>query len=156
MKIDVFFDAFPHPAKSNLETQLLEWQRQGHRLWSFSLGLIRNATSAFTVTFLKGLRQQRFLMTRKIFSRVFEAPARSWRIARNASGLQVAIKRLARDAQHPPDSPDVHLMHNLALALPFSYLEAAMPSANYAIFYHGGELPGVPQIPTQDAADVSR
>lgn len=154
MKIDVFFDAFPHPAKPNLETQLLEWQRQGHCLRIFSLGPIGNATTAFTVTFLKGLRQQPFRMMWRVLSRVFETPARSWQIVRNAPGFRVAAKRLARDAQLPPDSPDVHFMHNLTVAVPFSYLEAAAPSATYAIYYHGGELPGVPQISAANAADA--
>ena len=154
MNIDVFFDAFPHPAKPNMEAQLLEWRRQGHQLRIFSLGAIGNARSALPVTFLRGLRQHPGLLMWKTLSRLFWEPARAWHIMRNSPGLTAAIKRLTRDAQLPTDPPDVHFMHNLAVAVPFAYLKSAIPNTTFAIFYHGGELPGVPQIPAQAAADA--
>jgi glycosyltransferase involved in cell wall biosynthesis len=152
MRIDVFFDAFPHPAKPNMEAQLLEWQRQGQRLRIFSFGRIGNATSAFPVTFLESIRSHPVRMIGKMVSRALHEPSRTWRIIRTAPGVRAALKRLERDAQLPADPPEVHFMHNLAAAVPLSYLKAACPNTTHAIYYHGGELPGVPQIPAPQAA----
>lgn len=152
MRIDVFFDAFPHRAKPNMEAQLVEWQRQGQRLRIFSLGRIGNATSAFPVTFLDSIRSNPVRMIWKMLSRALHQPSRTWRIIRTAPGVRTALQRLARDAQLPVDPPDVHYIHNLAAAVPFSYLKAAAPNTTHAIYYHGGELPGVPQISAQQAA----
>lgn len=152
MKIDVFFDAFPHVAKPNMETQLLEWQRQGHELRVFSLGSIGDASSAFPVTIIKTLRQCPIRLAWAILWRCATRPARCWRTVRSAGGPKEAIQHLALDAQLPSDPPEAYFIHNLAAGIRFAYLKKAQPSVTLAIYYHGGELPGVPQIPPEDAA----
>lgn len=154
MKIDVFFDAFPHVAKPNMETQLLEWQRQGHHLRVFSLGGIGEASSAFPVTFIRTLRHRPGRLTLGILWRCATQPVRSWRTLRSARNLKGAMKLLARDAQLPSDPSDVNFIHNLAAGIQFCYLKRTQPAVTLAIYYHAGELPGVPQIPAKDAADA--
>ena len=151
MRIDVFFDAFPHPAKPNLETQLQEWQRQGHTLRLYSLGRIGTATSTFPVTFIRTLRRAPLRLLCQALWRALTHPKRTWRIFRCEPTLTQKIKLLATDAQLPTQTPDACFIHNLAAAVCFSYLKHALPAVPLAIYYHGGELPGVPQIPPEDS-----
>lgn len=151
MRIDVFFDAFPHPAKPNLETQLLEWRRQGHNLRIVSLGRIGSATSAFPVRIVYTLRQRPVRLALKMLVRALRHPARTRRILRDGFPFKLKLKQLATDAQLFPDPPEAHFIHNLAAAVRFSYLKYALPTLPLAIAYHGGELPGVPQISSAEA-----
>ena len=154
MRIDVFFDVYPHPAKPYLEAQLLEWRRQGHVRRLFSLGQIPDARSAFDITFIHTLRQRPVQLSCKVISRILTRPARCWRIWRSEHRIVPKVKRLATDAQLPSDTPDVYFMHNLATAVRFSYLKRAAPRAALAIYYHGGEIPGVRQIPYEASAQT--
>ena len=152
MKIDVYFDVYPHPSKPYFEAQLSEWRRQGHQLRLFSLGQIPGATSAFPITFVRTLRQRPARLIGKMLWRMLTCPGRSWRVARSERSPLLIAKRLATDAQLPPDAPDVHFMHNLATAVHFTYLRHATPRTTLAIYYHGGEIPGVRQIPFEESA----
>ena len=154
MKIDVFFDVYPHPAKPYFEAQLTEWQRQGHQLRLFSFGQIPGATSAFPITFIRTLREHPARLSAKILWRTVTRPARSWRIARCGRRPLQIVKLLATDAQLPTQPPDVHFVHNLATAVRFSYLRYAAPRTKLAIYYHGGEIPGVRQIPSTESAEA--
>jgi glycosyltransferase involved in cell wall biosynthesis len=154
MKIDVFFDVYPHPAKPYFEAQLTEWQRQGHQLRLFSCGQIPGATSAFPITFIHTLRERPIRLLAKILWRAMTRPARTWRIARCGRRALPIIKLLAIDAQLPTQPPDVHFVHNLATAVYFSYLRLAAPQTTLAIYYHGGEIPGVRQIPFAESSEA--
>ena len=151
MRIAVFFDAFPHPAKPNLETQLLEWQRQGHTLRLYSLGRIGAAVSAFPVTFIRTLRQAPVCLSCKTLWHISTHPRRTRRVIRGQGSIVQKLKLLVTDAQLAPDISDVYFIHNLAAAVRFSYLKQARSAVPLAIYYHGGELPGVPQIAPEDA-----
>lgn len=152
MKIDVFFDVYPHPAKPYFEAQLTEWQRQGHHLRLFSCGQIPGATSAFPISFIHTLRERPVSLLTRILWRGLTQPARTWRIVRCSCSPIEIIKLLATDAQLPNQEPDIHFVHNLATAVRFSYLRHATPHAKLAIYYHGGEIPGVRQIPLTESA----
>ncbi len=154
MRIDVFFDVYPHPAKPYFEAQLSEWHRQGHALRLFSLGQIPGATSQFDFTFIRTLRQRPLQLARKVALRILTQPARCLRIWRAERGFASKVKRLVTDAQLPTDTPDVFFMHNLATAVHFSYLKHAAPRTTLAIYYHGGEIPGVRQIPLAVSAQT--
>ena len=156
MRIDVFFDVYPHPAKPYLEAQLIEWRRQGHGLRLFSLGQISDARSEFDITFIDTLRQRPVQLSCRVISRILTRPARCWRIWRSERRIVAKVKRLATDAQLPSDTPDVYFMHNLATAVRFSYLKRAAPRTTLAIYYHGGEIPGVRQIPFETSAQALR
>lgn len=151
MRIDVFFDAFPHPAKPNMETQLLEWQRQGHTLRLYSMGRIGTAVSAFPVTFIRTLRQAPVRLLSRVLWRALTHPDHTRRIARCERSFVGKIKLVATDAQMAIDAPDAYFIHNLAAAVRFSYLKHARTDVPLAIYYHGGELPGVPQISPEDS-----
>jgi len=152
MRIDVFFDLYPHPAKPYFESQLTEWRRQGHRLRLFSFGCIPGIATAFPIAFLRTLRERPLHLALAILWRCFSLPARSWRVFHAESGLLAAIKALAIDAQLPRHPPDVHFVHNLATAVWLSYLKSAYPDTKLAIYYHGGEIPGVRQIPLEESS----
>ena len=154
MRIDVFFDVYPHPAKPYFENQLAEWRRQGHTLRIFSMGQIPGAASEFEITFIGTLRQRPVRLASKILWRALTHPMRSFRIWRSEHHFLDKTKRLATDAQLPPDVPDVHFMHNLATAVYFSYLRLAAPRTTLAIYYHGGEIPGVRQIPLEESSQA--
>jgi glycosyltransferase involved in cell wall biosynthesis len=154
MRIDVFFDVYPHPAKPYFEAQLTEWRRRGQVIRLFSLGQIPGAHSEFPITFIHTLRRHPLRLSGKILFRLLTNPARSARIWSSERGFREKIKRLATDAQLPVDAPDVYFMHNLATAVHFSYLRNAAPATAIAIYYHGGEIPGVRQIPFEESAQA--
>lgn len=149
MKIDVFFDVYPHPAKPYFESQLAEWEQEGHELRLFSQGGIGNAKSTFPITFISTLREQPVRLILLALWRSMTNPIRSWRAFRCGKGL-ARIKTLVVDSQLPRDPPDVNFVHNLATALMFSHLKYTT-AAKLAIYYHGGEIPGVRQISLEDS-----
>ena len=153
VRIDVFFGVYPHPAKPYLEAQLIEWRRQGHALRLFSLGKIPDARSEFDITFIDTLRQRPVQLSCKVISRILTRPARRWRSERR---IVPKVKRLATDTQLPSDTPDVLSMHNLATAVRFSHLKHAAPRTALAIYYRGGEIPGVRQIPFEASSQALR
>lgn len=152
MRIDVFFDVYPHPAKPYFESQLTEWHRQGHELRLFSFGGIAGIRSAFSISFIRTLRERPLRLALAILWRGITLSGRSWRTFRSQSGLAPAIKALAIDAQLPRTPPEVHFVHNLATAVWLSYLKSAYPEGRLAIYYHGGEIPGLRQIPLAESA----
>ncbi len=152
MRIDVFFDVYPHPAKPYFESQLTEWQHQGHQLRLFSQSSIAGASSTFAITFLRTLRQRPIRLLLLILWRCLTNPTRCRRVFRSTDGLMQRIKVLATDAQLPRQPPDVHFVHNLATAVSFSYLKCACPRTKLAVYYHGGEIPGVRQIPWEESS----
>ena len=154
MKIDVFFDVYPHPAKPYFEAQLTEWQRQGHQLRLYSFGQIPGAASEFPITFIRTLRERPIRLIARILWRAVTQPARSWRIFRYGRHPLQIIKLLATDAQLPARAPDLHFVHNLATAVRYSYLRHAAPGTRLAVYYHGGEIPGVRQIPLAESAEA--
>lgn len=152
MRIDVFFDVYPHPAKPYFESQLAEWIRRGHRLRLFSLGGIPGASSEFPITFIWTLRERPIRVALAVLSRCLTSPIRSWRTLWSECRLVPAIKTLAIDSQLPRNPPDAHFLQNLATAVSFSYLQCACPTTTLAIYYHGGEIPGVRQIPFEESS----
>jgi len=152
MRIDVFFDVYPHPSKPYFEAQLSEWRRAGHVLRIYSLGQIPGGTSEFPISFVKTLRQAPLRLISTVLWRLARNPVRSWRVIRSERQPLAIVKRLATDAQLPTDPPDVYFMHNLATAVHFSYLRCAAPRTTLAIYYHGGVIPGVRQIPPAQSA----
>jgi len=102
MRIDVFFDAFPHPAKPNLETQLIEWQRQGHTLRLYSMGRVHPAVSTFPVTFIRTLREAPVRLSCRVLWRAMTRPARARRITRSERSIVRKLKLLVTDAQIAP------------------------------------------------------
>ena len=156
MKIDVFFGVYPHPAKPYFEAQLAEWRRQGHHLRLFSLGQIPGATSEFPIQHIRTLEQRPIQLIAKILWRVLSRPIRCLRVIRGESGSRQVLKRLATDVQLPSNAPDVYFIHGIAPAVHFSYLREAAPQTTLAIYYHGGEIPGVRQIPFEESSRALR
>lgn len=154
MKIDVFFDVYPHPAKPYFDAQLPEWQRQGHELRLFSFGQIPGATTSLPINFIHTLRDRPARLLAKTLWRALTHPVRTWRIARCGRQPLEIMKLLATDAQLPSEPADLHFVHNLATAVRFSYLKCAAPHTRLAIYYHGGEIPGVRQIPITESAEA--
>lgn len=147
LRIDVYFDVYPHPAKPYFEAQLGEWQRQGHALRLFSFGGIPGARSAFPIRPIHTLRETPVSIGLAMLQRWIRHPARAWRVLRSRSHPLDRLKALAIDAQLPESPADVQFVHNLETAVRLTHLKFAYPQATLAIYYHGGEIPGVPQIP---------
>lgn len=66
----------------------------------------------------------------------------------NASAKQRMLNG-ARAIFLPKMAPDVVIVHNLRAAVNVQFLKAIYPSAAVAMYYHGGELPGV-RVPAND------
>jgi colanic acid/amylovoran biosynthesis glycosyltransferase len=61
---------------------------------------------------------------------------------------------LARALLLPSQTPDVCIVHNLRAAANLQFLRAIYPDAVIAMYYHGGELPGVP-VPSGETVQAT-
>jgi glycosyltransferase involved in cell wall biosynthesis len=59
-----------------------------------------------------------------------------------------------RMLQLPLSSPDLCLVHNLITMRSLTFLPSLYPGVPVALYYHGGELPGMPVISNDNAAAV--
>ena len=57
-----------------------------------------------------------------------------------------------RSAALPDELPDVCIVHNLLTLLRLGFLKRVYPQAPIVFYYHGGEVPGVPQVSDPEAA----
>jgi glycosyltransferase involved in cell wall biosynthesis len=146
VKIYVFIDVYPHPFKPYFDVQFEEWQKAGHVVRIFSLSRISGAVSPITVETLKTLREAPFEVSLKIILALIQSPLRMSTIFSTGRSLLGKVKLLAIDCQLPRELPDLFFVHNLAAAVRFAYLKHIFPDIPFALYYHGGEIPGVPSV----------
>jgi glycosyltransferase involved in cell wall biosynthesis len=151
MHIHVFVDVYPHPFKPYLDVQFEEWQKSGHIVRVFSLSRIPYAVSPVSVCTIKTLREAPFEVFARIAFELIRSPKRIVAVALNGKGLLQKMKLLAIDCQLPRELPDLFFVHNLATCLRFEYLKHIFPRVPLALYYHGGEIPGVPTISDEQA-----
>ncbi|HOS28161.1 MAG TPA: glycosyltransferase family 4 protein [Deltaproteobacteria bacterium] len=151
MIIHVFVDVYPHPFKPYFDVQLEEWEKMGHKVKVFSLSRIPGSFSPMSVKTLKTLRNAPIELCIKIVLAFMRSPVRTFSILSKDGNILEKIKLLAVDSQLPREAPDLIFVHNLAACVRFAYLKEILPNVPFSMYYHGGEIPGVPAIPPQQA-----
>lgn len=175
MRIFMFASHYPMAFKPYYDNQFADLVRRGHDLTIFSRGSIDEDTVNEKVArYDLDERTRRFPA---YLSNVPEAivscltgglarPLSSVRAARRIwesgadRGGRTKAREIARMLAVNAGDPDICFVHSLGTARYFRWLRHAFPDATTAMFYHGGEVPSVPNLPddlaaaTFDAFDV--
>lgn len=146
MKIHAFVDVYPHPFKPYFDTQFDDWLKAGHDLRVTSLSRFE-VPAPLPVQTVDTLRTAMFSVCLKMVFAMLMRPRRSLAAFRSGRTLGERIKTLSLDAQLAGARPDVLFVHNLRTAVRFAYLKRVFRDVPLVMYYHGGELPGVPAVP---------
>lgn len=172
MHIFVFTEHFPNPFKPYLNTQFEQFLNDNHKLSIFAmssywdpldpkiteLGLdllihyLPTTTSSLPAFFAGSTKA----LLRNPFMRVSAA----LRLINPSVAFKRNLIFFFRMLQLPLSSPDLCLVHNLLTMCGLSFLPSLYPGVPVALYYHGGELPGMPEVSSTnaeaafDAADV--
>lgn len=146
MNIQVLVDVYPHPFKPYLDVQFEEWQKSGHVVGVISFSRISGAESPISVKTIKTLREAPVAICLKIILAFMLSPFRMFAVLSTGRGLLGKMKLMAIDCQLPRELPNLFFVHNLAAGARFAYLKQVFPRIPFSLYYHGGEIPGVPSI----------
>lgn len=167
MRIFMFASHYPVPYKPYYDNQFADLVARGHDLTIFSRGALdRDTVNEKVVRFELDERTRRFPaylsnvpaalgsylrggLGRPLSS--LRAARRMWS-SRDGRALMARIRDLARMLAVNAGDPDVCFVHGLGTATRFRWLRQAFPEAATAMFYHGGEVPAVPDLPHDEAA----
>ncbi len=147
MVIHVLIDVYPHPFKPYFDVQFEEWEKAGHQVTVFSTSCIPGIASPVEVRPVRTLRDHPLRRIGQVLEAFIRSPSRTFSVMKSGAGLREKIKLLVTDSQLDREMPDLFFVHNLAACLRFAYLKHVLPGIPLALYFHGGEIPGVPSIP---------
>ena len=161
MKLLAVAEHFPSPYKPYHYTQFEQFLSDGHSLDIYAFGRHDGGTGAagepgefvHRTHYLPGTLRDIPGLLGGLAWQVCTQPLRTIRRAARGFGFKVSMKErlmnLVRAALLPSAAPDVCLVHNLRAATHLRFLKAIYPEAVVTMYYHGGELPGVPVPPPE-------
>lgn len=156
MKLLAIAEHFPSPYKVYHYVQFDNFLKEGHELAVYAFGKHEGGmgTSGETGAFVQNTRYlpntlrelPRFL--RSLLVDFCRNPWRGAQRALRAFGYPAPFKHrclnAARALMLPANPPDLCIVHNLRAAVNLRFLSAVYPEAVIAMYYHGGEVQGVP------------
>lgn len=164
MRIYIITEQYPSLYKPYLDTQFEQFVRDGHEVQVYALGPGRRAAAGGHLPLHQATRYlptDRRSLPRfgpRILGSVLAAPGRRLAAlgrARRARPPRVeTLTDAARLAVLPAAPPDLCLVHNLLAARRVKFLRDLYPGVPIAVYYHGGELPGVPAVSDKEAAQA--
>lgn len=164
MHIIVFHEYFPNPFKPFLATEIEQFLNYNHKLSLFAISSYWDPIDP-KVTELGLDRLIRYLPTTlNSLPHFFVSSAKS--LLRNPLRRILAAIRIIspsftfkrnlinifRMLQLPVSSPDLCIVHNLLTMRSLTFLQSLYPGVPVALYYHGGELPGMSIISNANAA----
>jgi len=164
MKIYAFTENYPSPYKPYHDTQFEQFIKDGHSLRLFAFDrhegelnpVARELGFDKKVVNLPATLKSLPAAVGPIVARCLSSPLATSRRALVAATSRASVKQrvmhAVRAASLPDESPDLCIVHNLLTQLRLGFLKRVYPLAPIAFYYHGGELPGVPQVSESDAA----
>jgi glycosyltransferase involved in cell wall biosynthesis len=153
MRIYAFAELHPSPYKPYYDTQFEQLRADGHVLRLFAFGHHDGELApaaqrlGLPTRYLPATLRQLRAALPKMAKAVRRHPGRARRMvraARAAGGPKAALLEWARALLLPATTPDLCLVHNLLAMVHLCGLRAIYPGVPIALYYHGGELPGVP------------
>ena len=158
MLIYVFMEDYPSQYKPYFDTQFEQFLKDGHILRMFSLrGQKHNFTdkvkllklhkyTSHTPSTIRTLPIFLFL----ILTNLLRNPVRRFTTAIHIYSSELSTKQYFMQVMRmmvlPLEKPDLCLIHNLVTAVQFTFLRDMYHECPIAFYYHGGEVPGVPEI----------
>lgn len=167
MRIFMFASRYPVPYKPYYDNQFVDLLRRGHELTIFSRGALDPDTINEKVArYDLDERTKRYPGYLSNVPAAFPSyvsgglarPLSSLRAARriwNGSDerpVRVRVRELARMLAVNAGDPDLCFVHGLGTATHFRWLTHAFPGAVIAMFYHGGEVPEIPDLDDDQAS----
>lgn len=169
MRIFMFASRYPVPYKPYYDNQFADLVRRGHELSIFSRGALdRETVNEKVVRYGLDERTRRFPAYLSNIPHAFGSylkgglarPVNSLRAARRIWSSEsdrpflATVRELARMLAVNGGDPDLCFVHGLGTAIRFRWLRQAFPEARTAMFYHGGEVPAVPDLADETAAET--
>jgi colanic acid/amylovoran biosynthesis glycosyltransferase len=163
MLIYAFLEHYPSPYKPYFDAQFEQFLRDGHRLRNFAFevspGPLPDKVRALGLDRATSYLPARLSAVPRFVGRLianfFASPVmhvrRGWRVMRHSSGPKQALLGAMRGALLPDQAPDLCLVHNLITQRNLRFLRHLYPGVPVAFYYHGGEVPGVPNVSDRDA-----
>jgi len=165
--IYVVTEHYPSLYKPYFDTQFEQFLRDGHDVRVFAFGTGERAVAPAspllaelyaTTSYLPTGRGSLPKFSPRIAANLLGAPSQriaALRRARLARPARVdGLPDLGRLAAMPTQAPDLCLVHNLIAAHWVRFLRDLYPGAPVGFYYHGGELPGVPEISHSAASET--
>lgn len=155
MRLVFLLDVYPHPFKPYFDVQFEELVSAGHDVQVITLGTVDDAHGHSVPDGVRwqrlwGLREQPVRRLLSVLGSALRRPRRTWRTLgacrATRCSLDEYVRALVIDSQLPGRDPDLFFAHNLAAAIQYWCLPRARPAIPYVMYYHGGELPGMPAI----------
>jgi glycosyltransferase involved in cell wall biosynthesis len=165
LKILAIAEHFPSPYKPYHYTQFEQFVAAGHELTVAAFDSHEGGTGAHAeeapfvrhVRYLPGTLRDLSHRLPALAASFLKRPVASLRLAARAASWPASLKQrllnMSRAILLPAAAPDVCIVHNLRAAVNLQFLKTLYPQSIIAMYYHGGELPGVP-VP--DKAEVRR
>lgn len=163
MHIFVFNEHFPSPFKPYLNTQFEQFLNDNHKLSIFAMNSFWDPIDP-RITELGLDHLIRYLPTTISSLPAFILNSTKALLSNPIRRIKAAIKLMSpsltirrnlintfRMLQLPLSSPDLCLVHNLFTMRSLSFLPSLYPGVPVALYYHGGELPGMPAISNNEA-----
>lgn len=158
MIIYAFLEHYPSPYKPYFDTQFEQFLRDGHTLRIYAFGRWSGPIAAKVGTL--GLDRATSYLPERLRAiprfvgpmlwRVLTAPVARVRgcvrALRSPQSLKQRLLAAVRSILLPRDPPDLCLVHNLITQRNVTFLRDLYPGVPVAMYYHGGEVPGVPVL----------
>lgn len=160
MKILAIAEHFPSPYKPYHNTQFEEFVAAGHELTVAAFDRHAGPPGAQeqeppfvrNTRYLPGTLRDLPRFLPRILGSVLCHPFASLKLATRAMKYPDSLKRrlmnAARAVLLPATAPDFCIVHNLRAVMNVQFLKLLYPEAVVTMYYHGGELPGVP-VPSE-------
>lgn len=163
MLIYAFLEHYPSPYKPYFDAQFEQFLRDGHQLRNFAFDIspgpipdkVRTLGLDRATSYLPSRLSAVPRFVGRLFANFVASPLtqlrRALRVMRRSSGPKRAVLGAMRAALLPAKAPDLCLVHNLITQRNLQFLRHLYPGVPVAFYYHGGEVPGVPNVSDQDA-----
>lgn len=162
MKIFVFTEYYPIPYKPYYDTQFADLLDKGHEVTVFAQDGVDEVLNERFKAYRLDRRTRRYPTTLRTLGRSLPTlvanglatPARGLAALRvalhNGKGFKRRLTDWARAVVVQSGKPDLCLIHSLGTGTWFPWLRELFDDVPVAMYYHGGEVPAVANLP-QDA-----
>jgi colanic acid/amylovoran biosynthesis glycosyltransferase len=168
MRIFVFTRHYPVPYKPYYDTQFADLIRTGHDITIWAENGLDQVLNEKVRRFELAARTRSYPTTVRTLPRflgriaraVISHPLWSLREARALAPVSGSTKRLlmnwARTILLGRSAPDMCIVHGMGTAVMFPFLRRIYAQTPVALYYHGGETPGVAELQNHQTAEAFR
>ncbi len=164
MTIYAFLEHYPSPDKMYFDTQFEQFVRDGHELRIFAFGqwdgqiaskvyeLGLDRATRYLPSTLHTIPRFAGASARNLIRHPFARLSGAVRVLSDRPSAKQTLSNVVRSTLLPVEPPDLCLVHNLITQGHITFMRHLYPRVPVALYYHGGEVPGVPTVSDRDAA----